>query len=144
MLLEFEFSRLTPYAAQVATIMADSRFATVPEELTSQAVQILEQKLIVLLQDIQAITEVDLQAQDPLQIESIVDRISFAQQYFFEEAFQKSIATYIDLYRLSDVDEEVEAYVKLEGLFDELIRSVHTTLKRFHYTELIATLNTFL
>ena len=144
MRLEFEFSRLTPYAPQVATILADSRFATIPEELTSQSVQILEQKLIVLLQDIQAITEVDLASQDALQIESIVDRITFAQQYFFEEAFQKSIATYIDLYRLSDVDEEVEAYVKLEGLFDELIRSIHTTLQQFNYTELITTLNTIL
>ena len=144
MTLDFDFARFDPLSTQLGAVLTDSRFAVIPEELVSQSPRIFEQKIFVLLQDIVAITEVDLTTQDPLQIESIVDRIAFAQAYFFEEAFQKSVATYIDLYRLSDVDEEVEAYTALETLFDELIRAVHTTLKSVRYTELITRLNAIL
>lgn len=144
MTLDFDFRRFAPYTTQVATVLNDSRFATIPEELFPNSGQIFEQKLFVLLQDIQLITELDLAEQDSLQIESIIDRISFAQVYFFEEGFQKSIETYIDLYRLSDVEEEVEAYVQLLALFDELLEKVHALLEELRYPHLITTLNTLL
>jgi hypothetical protein len=139
----FDFQKFQQYKPQLSAVLTDSQFANIGEPLQSSVIRIFEKKIEVILEDINSIqeTDLDLVEQD---IDTIIDRLSFAQKYFFENEFEKSIETYIDLYLMSDLDEEIFAYRRIQLIFDELLQAIHTYLQEIEYSKLISNLNTFL
>lgn len=143
-ILDINFNHLNPYKTQLNAVLKDSEFAQIPKELQDSVVRIFEQKINVLIKDVEMIVEEGVENLDEEKISKILDRLSFAQKYFFEDGFQKSIETYIDMYLISDAEDEIYAYRKLEMFFAQLIRQIRMYLEEINYAQYIGKLNSLL
>ena len=142
--IQTDFSRLEGYQSQLHSILLDSEFAIISKDLQGSVVRIFSKKIEVLLSDITHIVSTPVASLDDQQLDQIVERLGFAQQFIYEEKFFKSIETYVDLYVMSDSEEEIKAYRNLEVFFQELISDITQYLESIDYASYIGRLNAVL
>jgi hypothetical protein len=137
--LKIDTELLIPYTDQLAAVLVDSKFARIPHNLYSNSVEIFEKKLTLLLSEVENITQINLKTIDSL--DEVISRIEFAQKYFYEDAFAKSIESFLDMYLISDLDEELRAYRVLEQYFLNLDYRIKSYLIEINYPQFIGNLN---
>ncbi len=139
--LNFDFSVFRGYSQQLFDVLNDTEFAQLNEKLKGSTVRIFEKKLQVLMQDIEHIVELDLDEVEDGQLETIVERIGYMQDFVYEEAFDKSIESFVDLYIISDVEDQVKGFRVLQMHLQQLVKVLRSELAAMNYSEFIGRLN---
>jgi hypothetical protein len=134
-------SQIESFPEQLAAILIDSKFVAIPTQLYTKSLNIFERKMDVLLTEITQLVEMGVDNLDDEHMDEILDRIEFAQKYFFEEAFDKSVESFLDMYLISDLDDELRAYRHLEVYFHTLSTQIQHYLHSINYPQFIGQLN---
>lgn len=142
--INFDFSVMKGLERQVFEVINDCEFAALDIKLASSSVTILEKKLEVLIQDIEYMTSQDVGELMEHKKDEAIERLTHLQYYVFQEGFAKSIDGFIDMYVMSDMEEEIHAFRKLEVYFGALILELQRKLESIGYTDFVTKINSYL